>query len=386
MDVVRTLASFALLAIVLAEENVVKLDKAGQLGHSVKFPCSLPLSQPPNVLWHDFVRAPSPDRPVLIFQSEDNPTLAVNGNHPNGAHFAVDGTNFELRISNLNDDDVGTYVCVSKVENSTHNMTLRKSYYLSVYGKLSCFGQTQLMEGQNSTIACNLTYSGKAPSLKWHRGWSEVASVDLSDLTEEGLVAMQEVGVEGNYGLDGSDYRCELKFSNESQQDCSLHFNVSYPVRDITFDGQTTSRDSYYVGEEVTCLALGNPAPEISLRPTSVAGFSDGRVKQHIIIPKTWEGTEVTLECTATNTYRGQLVTLKKSVTFQVLTPTTTTKIPTTTQKYTTTTASTEPGKPAGGGNDDSSGGRFSACCWMTLPVALGLLTLGHLLPPSLRR
>lgn len=363
MDSVRTLVSWVLLAIALAEDSGVVQDRSGLIGHSVKLSCNLSRSQPPDVLWNDLARSSSPEEPVLIFQSADNPAFAINSHHPNKGNFIIDRNNFELRISNLTDEDVGEYVCVSRVGNATH----KKSYYLSVHEQLKCSGRTQLKQGQHTNLTCGLKYTGNQPSMKWLHGKHVVDSIDRSDLTDSGLVAAKEVQLQATHALDGEIYSCRLEFGDKSE-DCPLKFNISYPVRDIGFGAM---RGEYYVGEEVSCSARGNPAPEVSLRPASVEGLRDDRVKSHIIIPKTWEGTEVTMECTASNTYEGQLRTVQKSITFQVLAATTVTTT-------TTTPKPTEPGKPIVDGGNSASGEQRST--WITFPVVLVLLTLRDLL------
>lgn len=370
MDIVRTLATSVLFAIVLAQENSLP-KKAGMLGHSVKLPCRIPLSQPPKVRWEDTVHTPSPE-PILIFQSQNNPNFTINSAHPNAANYRVDKNNFDLKISKLSVDDVGAYTCISE----TGQTVERQGHYLLIYGYFKCSGgETQLREGDNTTLKCEVTYSGDQPSLTWVLDDQQMDSIDRSGIGEEGLIAAKDVELNASHDLDGKTFRCQMKIADRDDV-CDRVLNVTYAVRDIGF--KSGNKQNFYVGEEVTCTARGNPAPEISLVPTSLDEEVEDRKKSSIIIPSTWVGKDVTLGCTARNTYEGKEKVVRKSKTIHILEPTTTTPAPTTTTTTTTMKPKTaEPGKPAVDGNN-SSGERFAS--WKGFPLIVLSMTLMKLL------
>lgn len=366
MDIIRTIASCVVLALVVLAEDDAVVRRSGLVHHSVKLSCSIPHSQPPRVIWNDRIYTSTPE-PILIFQSENNSNFQINGAHPNRANYAVDRSNFELRISNLSYDDSGEYSCISE----SGGQRFERNYYLTVHGNLICTGETRLKSGQTTTLTCKVAYSGKKPALDWlHPDGHKVSSTDKSDLTDDGPMGEKELNLTATHDIDHKAFSCRMDFGDKSE-DCHRNFNVTYPVRDVEF---STTRNELYPGEEVVCTARGNPAPEVSLVPTSGAKRPDDRVKSHIIIPKKWEGSKVTIECTAKNTYNGTQRTANESLTFLVLAATTPTTVKTTPKP-------TEPVKPVVDGDGKGSGDRLSA--WMTLSFLAMTLTL--LDPFSLR-
>lgn len=76
------------------------------------------------------------------------------------------------------------------------------------------------------------------------------------------------------------------------------NFSASVLVRDVTFVPH--KKEKYQAGEEIRCTAKGNPTPKILFEPSTSPGkFMDS--SKTITIQKPWEGNEVTLTCTATN-------------------------------------------------------------------------------------
>lgn len=373
MDIVRTLATSVLFAIVLAQENPVQIKKAGMLGHSVKLPCRIPPSQSPKVRWEDTVHTSSHE-PIVIFQSQNNPNFTINAAHPNAANYKVDKSNFDLKISKLTVDDVGSYTCISEQEQTVH----RQDYYLLIYGYFKCSGgESQLSEGDSLSLNCQVTYSGDQPSVSWFIDDELVDSIDRSDLVEAPIAA-KELPLNASHDLDGKTIRCQMMVADR-KENCTRVLNVTYPVRDIGFVGG--DMDNFYVGEEVTCTARGNPTPVISLVPTSLDEEVEDRKKSSIIIPSNWVGKDVVLECTARNTYKGEERVERTSKSIHVLEATTTTTTTTTTTPAPSTTTMkpkvVEPGKPVDGSHNASAGERLAAAAsWKGFPLILLSMTL----------
>lgn len=344
------------------------VEKSGLVGQSVKLPCpSDDLDQPLTVRWSDRVYA-STSEPILIFRSENRTNFTMNSAHPNVKNFKVDRDNFALKISKLSYETSGEYACFGE----SGGKTFENHYYLTVYGGLNCSGETQLEEGQETNLTCRVKYGGKKPGLEWLREGRGVDSLDRSELTEEwGPVGEQELQLRATHDMDAVEYSCRMNFSDNSDT-CRLRFNITYSVRNVEF---VPKREEYFVGEEILCRAKGNPLPEISLVPATVDELPGDRVKSHLIIPKTWEGSKVMLACTANNTYQGRLESVRELITFQVKAATTTAATTTTTK---TTLKSTDAGKPAGGAGNGAAEGTFSARTTAFLPFVamVGLSTV----------
>jgi len=99
------------------------------LGHSVKLPCGLRVSKPPNVTWQDTVHTSEP-WPIVIFQSLNTTNNGINSAHPNAGDYQVDRSKFDLKISSLTVDDVGAYTCISRRGGDEE----RQEHYLIIYG------------------------------------------------------------------------------------------------------------------------------------------------------------------------------------------------------------------------------------------------------------
>ena len=58
------------------------------INKSVRLPCDIPQSDPPEVTWTDLVFNVDPN-PCIIFQSVNNSELLVNESHPHATFFEV---------------------------------------------------------------------------------------------------------------------------------------------------------------------------------------------------------------------------------------------------------------------------------------------------------
>ena len=108
------------------------------INKSIRLDCDLPVSDPPEVKWVDFVYNTDPE-PAQIFSSFNNTDeLQVNMDHPNWTRYEVD-PDFTLTINLLQiDDDPGEYMCTSLYNGSL----LLLSYDVTIAGSVSSYDVT----------------------------------------------------------------------------------------------------------------------------------------------------------------------------------------------------------------------------------------------------
>lgn len=89
-----------------------------------------------------------------------------------------------------------------------------------VYFKIDppiCTGEVHLFEGNSTTLACELEYSGQKPSLQWFRDGEEVESVDEYEIR----LAKKVVSVLATASHDQAKYTCSMSLGQHTE-DCNL--------------------------------------------------------------------------------------------------------------------------------------------------------------------
>lgn len=94
-------------------------------------------------------------------------------------------------------------------------------------------------------------------------------------------------------------------------------FNIFFLVLARNLSITPADKDKYQVDDKIRCSANGNPSPKISFEPLTSPGNSMHGSKA-IVVQKSWEGKEITLTCTASNTLDSKTEFLNKSITIQV--------------------------------------------------------------------
>lgn len=279
---------FAALWTLFADGNEIQL--YGIKGKSVQLLCDVPVSEPPVVEWSDMVYT-SDTNPSIIFQTENNPHFRIESTHENRDNYVVH-RNFSLTIDLLDLDlDPGLYMCHSTVD----GITYERHYYLTVGDPPICSGDVHLFEGNSTTLACQLEYSGQKPSLQWFRDGEEVESGDEYEIR----LAKKVISVLATADQDQTKYTCSMSLGQHTE-DCILVLDVKYLVRDLRL---TPAKEKFRVGDELQCSAKGNPAPSVSLLPSLLPVHAkSGPGWTTLSISQKWEGQRVNIQCTASNT------------------------------------------------------------------------------------
>lgn len=282
----------------------------GVIGGTVKLECNVPVSSDePDVEWIDRVWG-SEEKPEKIFSSRNNPNLEVRAEHQNKLNFQVTHS-FTLTIINLNmDTDVGQYTCRSRVGNDVH----KKHYYLTIGELPKCSGNGNLRSGERTSLTCEMSYSGNKPVLDWHEDEKMVKSIDEYDIR----VAKKVVEVHASHRQDGAKYRCQMTLGS-AVHECHIMMNVTYTVHAPKFH---PDKPSFHAGEELKCVAKGNPTPTVTFDPNLPKAVV-GRGWVAVIVDQSWEGKQMAVKCSALNRVDGVDHTKWNNISFSVSAPTT---------------------------------------------------------------
>lgn len=113
-------------------EVVKESEVIGFQGKHFNIPCSIATGSIEYVRWSDLVN--NVDRnPIVIFDSQGNPSFGINSDHPKKINFMVEA-DFTLEIVFLEVLDYGDYICeVKKVNDSTIYQELFQLSVLRMY-------------------------------------------------------------------------------------------------------------------------------------------------------------------------------------------------------------------------------------------------------------
>lgn len=271
-------------------DNVPYVDVAGIEGNHVSLKCAADgLGLDERLEWVDYVYNSSPE-PEKIFHTDHHGGRHKSDSHPNAENYKVN-SHYTLKISQLNQDSTGRYVCRA-ISNSGDRRIL-SNYYLSVATKPKCYGETKLREKDRVDIVCNMSYSGSQPDLHWLRDNERVDSVDRFQIRK----AEKVIELRAKHGDDKAVYRCDVTLGDMTES-CSLTLDVSYHVRDIKIH---PDKEIIHPGHEIRCSAKGNPTPVIALQPEGDMP-SSGAGWRAMIVKESWIGEEMKVTCTASNT------------------------------------------------------------------------------------
>lgn len=279
----------------------------GVTGGSVHLECNVPVSKDdPEVEWVDLVWS-SDENPKRIFSSRNN-RHKVHTDHENHRNFRV-SKNFTLTISNLDmDTDVGQYTCRSRVGTDWHT----RHYYLTIGDLPKCSGDGNLKSGERTSLACEMSYSGKQPVLDWHEDEKMLKSVDEYDIR----VAKKVVEVLASHRQDGAKFRCQMTLGS-TVHECSILMNVTYAAHQPKFHPDKTS---FLAGEELKCVAKGNPTPTVTFEP-SLPNAVNGRGWVAVIVDQSWEGKQMDVKCSAVNRVDGVNHSKSNDISFFISAP-----------------------------------------------------------------
>lgn len=297
-------------------ENSIQV--VGFAGKSIRLPCGLRRQTAAGSVleWVDLVYNDD-EQPKRIYTTENS--VGIDRDHVNHANFRVDvADNVSLTISGLRlDIGAGQYVCRQRLGD---RILASHSYYLTIGDMPDCKGDVKLRPDETTMLSCEAQYSGMmSPVMTWVRDGLAVDSKDKYDI----MLARRELTVPRvSYQDDGVQYTCDVKFGNVVEQ-CHRRLDISYIVRDLVLTLQATP---VRVGGELHCSARGNPPADITLAvvstgPTPAAKHEPvrhGKGWSSLNIPRDWYGKEITVQCTATNTFDGQTETLNQTLTFNV--------------------------------------------------------------------
>lgn len=282
----------------------------GVVGSTVQLECNIPVSSDePDVEWIDRVWG-SDEKPEKIFISRNNPRLEVRTDHENHMNFRVDQS-FTLTINNLDMDmDVGQYTCKSRDGNEVH----KKHYYLTIGEAPRCSGNGNLRSGERTSLSCEMSYSGNKPVLDWHEDEKMVKSIDEYDIR----IARKVVEVHASHRQDGANFRCQMTLGS-AVYECSILMNVTYTVHQPKFHPDKTS---FIAGEELKCVAKGNPTPTVTFDP-NLPNVASGRGWVAVIVDQSWEGKQMDVKCSASNRVDGVDHTKSNNISFFISAPAT---------------------------------------------------------------
>src|SRR6218665_485013 len=85
-----------------------------------------------------------------------------------------------------------------------------------------CSGDGNLKSGERTSLACEMSYSGKQPVLDWHEDEKMLKSVDEYDIR----VAKKVVEVLASHRQDGAKFRCQMTLGS-TVHECSILMNVT---------------------------------------------------------------------------------------------------------------------------------------------------------------
>jgi hypothetical protein len=332
----------------------------GTVGQSVSIPCDLPISDPADVTWSDFVH--NPDRNAILIYTARN---GLDSTHPNAVNYAVDEKTFTLTISNISPEkDPGNYICQSTVDGVAHNLT----YYLAIAGQPQCAGgEKQLTTGVSVNLTCESVYAGNvAPQLTWVRGTSSepVTSQDHYEL----LRASRVVHLTSSPDDDQRTYTCRQKFGVTEEQ-CSRTLHVLYAVQNVSL---YPVQDVYHINDKVACRARGQPIPDVHLHVDRAPPGSQA-ARDAVVIPAEWVGQEITITCTAKNTVNDE----QHEASFTNIIHVTVATEPTTSSTVHVAEGTLAPGVPASGVPDaEPSAGSTSTASNQT-GIIIGLIVAG---------
>jgi len=293
------------------------IDITAIAGGSVSLRCDISTSNPPSVSWSDLVYN-SDHNPQKIFLSENNVNRTIDVRHPNRNNYRVE-EDYSLVINNCRlEEDPGQYVCQSRVDGKVLQLT----YMLTVIELPQCRGMTDLSEGERTVLDCQAAFSGHThPVVRWtamdHNGHREmnITSVDRFEVRLSRHIATVTATPRDN----GRRYTCHVTLGSTTF-DCSLLLNVTYEVHNVTF--LPVNSTSYFSGEEIRCVADGNPMPSVKIY---FSGNTSVKIVQKsglgwssFVVPSSWIGSEKTVACVASNVIDGQSVEVNTSSTFTV--------------------------------------------------------------------
>jgi len=273
----------------------------GIIGEATEFMCDLPQSNPPNIIWSDFVW--NMDRnPARIYSNADG----INADHQNADNYAVDPESFTLTLRKTDLNDAGQIFCESVINDTT---TLKKIYELSTAEPPMCEGNADLTNGQNTKLTCKADYSGDIPTLQWKRGTEALEQMDEFDIQ----LAKVSVSLDATPDHDQEEIVCSMEHLGKMAS-CKIKLDVKYPVMDLKIEPLS---NDVRVKQKITCSARGNPAPKITLNP----GEKQGEGSASILVGKEWLGTVQEVACSASNTYQGKVQIDSVNSTYEVLEP-----------------------------------------------------------------
>lgn len=264
-----------------------EIDRFAINGTTIRLHCDLQVSDDPDVEWVDLVHSSTQD-PAKIFHSRNNPHFSVLDTHPNSANFHV-GHDFTLTISNLNmDSDVGEYSCRSRI-GGTH---LHRRYYLTIGEHPKCSGKTNLRSGEQTSLSCQMGFSGKNPNLEWFEDDETIDSTDEYEIQ----LAKKVVQLDATHRYNGVDLQCRMSIGGVVHK-CNLSLSVTYGVHHPKFH---PVKETFEPGDEVKCTAKGNPTPNVTLGP-DFPHSSEGLGWAALIVEESWVGQQIHIKCVAAN-------------------------------------------------------------------------------------
>lgn len=220
---------------------------AGVLGEDIEIPCDVEaFASSPQVAWKNNVFNTGRDPAVIYENGEMNP------DHMFPERFSV-SEDFTLKISGLQNHDVGEFFCESTLSDGTKEI---KRYDLVLVEHPVCEGETSLTEGDDIMLTCSAAFSGSGGNMAWYVGDERLESEDQTSLEE-----LRQIFKEKASGkFDKKTLTCKLMLGDTSYQ-CTKNMDIQYSPK-VEFPDITGAEESAIT---LTCLAPSNPEPTITL-------------------------------------------------------------------------------------------------------------------------